>query len=114
MRLRLCANIDLKHSLISEKNVYLLNIYLVTKNEVGGINGYEDFEFALVPKVGQWLLLLDDSRDESEKEQIYEVIKVSLPLHHGGTVVEIYVTHLGDRHLAESALSHQCPTLLDF
>ena len=114
MRLRLCANIDLKHSLISEKNVYLLNIYLVTKNEVGGINGYEDFEFALVPKVGQWLLLLDDSRDESEKEQIYEVIKVSLPLNRGGTVVEIYVTHLGDRHLAESALSHQCPTLLDF
>ena len=50
MRLRLCANIDLKHSLISEKNVHLLNIYLVTKNEVGGINGYEDFEFALVPE----------------------------------------------------------------
>ena len=68
MNLRLCANIDLKHSLISEKNVHLLNIYLVTKNEVGGINGYEDFEFALVPKVDQWLLLLDESRNEGEKE----------------------------------------------
>lgn len=90
--------------------MYRINIHLVSEDGVGGIKNYEDFEFAIIPKVGQWLLLLDETRDEGEKEQIYEVVKISLPLHHGGTVAEIYVKHLGDRVSAEDTLFHQHPT----
>ena len=104
MKLRLCANIDLKLINIGE-NMYSISLReLGEDNQVNGIllERRDEINFACIPLIGQWLSLVVD-----EIEIVYEIIQISYPLLRNGESLEIYVKCLGRKEEAEGTLIHE-------
>lgn len=82
--------------------MYCLTIYKVTDDGIGGVAGYQNFEYSVLPKVGQWLVL---PNKDGDLEYVYKVVQIAIPLRNkGGNDVEIYVVPFESRDEAEDDL----------
>lgn len=82
--------------------MYLLSVFEITDELIHGVDGYEEFEYSVIPEVGQWLSLPNKDGDE---EHIFKVTQVIIPLRQvGGNLVEIYTVRFEDNRQAYDAM----------
>lgn len=82
--------------------MYSLNVFEITDKSIHGIEGYEEFEYSVVPKVGQWLSL---PNKDGDNEDLFKVIQIVIPLRASrGNLVEIYVVRFEDERQAYDSL----------
>ncbi|OJU95092.1 MAG: hypothetical protein BGO19_02395 [Acinetobacter sp. 38-8] len=91
--------------------MYILRIFEVTENSIGGIEGYDEFEHGLIPEKGQWITLPNADADE---EVTYRVLQVVIPLRSScENIVEIYTVRIQENGQFDDALYSLLPSPFD-
>lgn len=82
--------------------MYCLTIYELIDGCISGVVEYENFEYSIVPKVGQWIVL---PNKDGEQESVYKVVQIAIPLRNiGGNHAEIYVVRFENNGEVEDIL----------
>ena len=82
--------------------MFCLTIYELIDGCISGVYGYQDFEYSIVPKVGQWIVL---PNKDGDLESVYKVVQIAIPLRNiGGNHAEIYVVRFENNGEAEDIL----------
>lgn len=89
--------------------MYKLRIFEITDKGIKGIEGYDGFNYSILPTVDQWITLPNSTGDE---EVTYKVIKVVIPLRScGENDAEIYTVRLQSNGMLQDALYEIIPNL---